>query len=73
MDGSPYSIYTYTPDPLDFTVANKLLIYFEEIDFGWCMKDGLNTSLHECYQFITQDNLIDVGSSINWPSNVEYL
>lgn len=73
MDGSPYSIYTYTPDPLDFTPANKVLIYFEEIDFGWCMKDQLNTSLHECYQFITQDALIDSGSSINWPSNVEYL
>lgn len=29
MDGSPYSIYTYNPDPLDFpVVANKLLVYF---------------------------------------------
>lgn len=47
MDGSPYSIYTYSPDPLDFDViANKLLIFWEEIDFGWCMKDDLTTSLH---------------------------
>jgi hypothetical protein len=74
MDGSPYSIYTYTPDPMDFDViANKLLVYFEEIDFGWCMKEDLATSLHECYQFITQDNLIDAGSSINWPSNMGFL
>jgi hypothetical protein len=29
MDGSPYSIYTYTPDPVDFpNPPNKLLIYF---------------------------------------------
>jgi hypothetical protein len=74
MDGSPYSIYTYTPDPIDFpNPPNKLLVYFEEIDFGWCMKDNLQDSLHECYQFITQDNLIDAGSSINWGSNVAYL
>lgn len=47
MDGSPYSIYTYTPDPLDYeVVANKLLVFFEEIDFGWCMKNDLATSLH---------------------------
>ena len=47
MDGSPYSIYTYSPDPVDFpNPPNKLLIYFEEIDFGWCMKDDLQNSLH---------------------------
>jgi hypothetical protein len=74
MDGSEYGIYTYTPDPLDFkTVANKLLIYFEEIDFGWCMKEDLATSLHQCYEFVTQENLIDAGSSNEWPTNVDYL
>jgi hypothetical protein len=74
MDGSPYSIYISTPDPLDFPViANKLLIFWEEIDFGWCMKEDLSTSIHQCYEFITQDNLIDSGSSINWPSNMAFL
>ena len=29
MDGSPYAIYTYIPDPLDVDViANKLLIFW---------------------------------------------
>ena len=30
MDGSPYAIYTYIPDPVDFDViANKLLIFWQ--------------------------------------------
>lgn len=50
MDGTPYSIYVYVPDPLDVDViANKLLIFWEEIDFGWCMETDLATSLHRCY------------------------
>jgi hypothetical protein len=74
MDGSPYSIYTYSPDPLDVDViANKLLVYWEEIDFGWCMKQDLPTSIHQCYEFITQDSLMDFGSSKNWPSNMGFL
>jgi len=68
LDGSPYAIYTYLPDPLDFDfIPNKLLIFWEEIDFGWCMKDTLNASLEECHKFTIEDNLIDAGSSTQWP------
>ena len=74
LDGSPYSIYIYTPDPLDVKfIPNKLLIYWEEVDFGWCYKDNLADSIHSCYEWIVQDNLIDHGSSINWPSNFMFL
>ena len=46
MDGSPYAIYTYIPDPLDFDViANKVLIFWQEIDFGWCFKNTTTASL----------------------------
>jgi hypothetical protein len=55
MDGSPYAIYTYLPDPIDFDVIpNKLLIFWEEIDFGWCTKEDLATSLEECHKYLVE-------------------
>ena len=45
MDGSPYGIYIYEPDPLDFKVIpNKLLIFWEDIPFGWCYKTNTSAS-----------------------------
>jgi hypothetical protein len=45
MDGSPYAIYIYEPDPKDFKViANKLLIFWEDIPFGWCYKTNTSAS-----------------------------
>lgn len=74
LDGSPYAIYTYVPDPIDFDViANKVLIFWEEIDFGWCMKDNLTASIEECHKFTIEDNLIDAASSINWPYSEFFL
>jgi hypothetical protein len=74
MDGSPYAIYTYIPDPLDFDViANKLLIFWEEIDFGWCFKGDTTTSLEECHKYLIEDNLMDAASSNNWPYSEFFL
>jgi len=45
LDGSPYGIYIYEPDPKDVkTVANKLLIFWEDIPFGWCYKTSTSAS-----------------------------
>jgi hypothetical protein len=46
MDGSAAGFYTYTPD--DETPLNKLLIYFEDIWEGWCVKENLNDSIAQC-------------------------
>lgn len=46
MDGSPYGIYIYEPDPNDFKViANKVLIYWEWVPFGWCYKTNTSASI----------------------------
>jgi len=46
LDGSPYAIYTYIPDSSEGNaVENKVLIFWEETDFGWCFKEDLSTSL----------------------------
>ena len=44
MDGSNAAFYLWVPDDLD-TPVNKVLIYFEETPFGWCVKEDLATSL----------------------------
>lgn len=51
MDGSNAAFYLWVPDDLD-TPVNKVLIYFEETPFGWCVKEDLATSLQECYKFM---------------------
>ncbi len=67
LDGSPFAIYTYQPDPLDFDViANKLLIFFEETDFGWCIEEDLNSTLEKCHKFATDVSDTSFGSSKNY-------
>lgn len=56
MDGSQYGIYTFVPDT--DTPVNKLLIYFEEIWEGWCVKDNLNDSITRCHQYTNDSNLV---------------
>jgi hypothetical protein len=74
LDGSPYSIYVYVPDPEDFDViANKLLVFWEEVDFGWCFKEDTTTSIQECHKWMVEDNLIDAASSQNWPDSEFFL
>ena len=70
MDGSPYGVNIYEPDPQDFKViANKLLIFFEPVPQGWCFQTSDSTSLEHCFKFLTEDNFKDFSSSDNWPSN----
>lgn len=64
MDGSPYGVYTYVPDPQDFqVVANKVLIFFSSTPFGWCAQQNDSSTIEHCYKFINEDNLKDYGSS----------
>ena len=64
MDGSPYAVYVYEPDPQDFKViANKVLIFFESVPNGWCYQTSDSTSTEHCYKFISEDNYKDYGSS----------
>ena len=54
LDGSPYAIYVYEPDPQDFkVVANKLLIFFDSIPNGWCYQTNDSASIEHCYKFIS--------------------
>ncbi len=74
LDGSPYAIYVYVPDPEDFDViANKLLVFWEEVDFGWCFKTNTSASIEECHKWMVEDNLIDSASSTNWPDSEFFL
>ena len=64
LDGSPYAVYTYEPDPTDFKViANKLLIFFESVPNGWCYQTNDSASIEHCFKFINEDNYKDYGSS----------
>lgn len=72
LDGSQYAFYIYKPDE-SMKPVNKLLIYFEETPFGWCVEQDLATTTEKCYKFITADNLIDFGSSINWAGSITFL
>lgn len=65
LDGSAPAFYLWVPDDLD-TPVNKVLIYFDETPFGWCVKEDLATSVEECYKFMTEDNLNDHASTNNW-------
>ena len=74
MDGSPYGIYTYLPDPQDFKViANKVLIFFDFAPYGWCHEQNDSSTIEHCYKFISEDNLKDYGSSENWGNNFFFL
>lgn len=44
LDGSLPAFYLWVPDDLD-TPVNKVLIYFDETPFGWCVKEDLQTSI----------------------------
>lgn len=56
LDGSNAAFYLWVPDDLD-TPVNKVLIYFDETPFGWCVREDLASSLEECYRFLTETNL----------------
>jgi hypothetical protein len=74
LDGSPYAVYVYQPDPTDFKViANKLLVYFDWVPNGWCFKTNSSASLERCHNFVVQDYLQDFGSSEGWPSSFFFL
>jgi len=44
LDGSSAAIYTYEPDDIS-KAPNKLILMFEDTDFGWCFKEDLSSSL----------------------------
>ena len=69
LDGTEYGFYVWEPDNASRAV-NKTLIYFEETPFGWCVEQDLGASIEKCYKFITEDNLINFGSSQNWTDSV---
>ena len=43
LDGTPFGYYVWYPDQYE-PRTNKLLIYFEETPFGWCLKEDLATT-----------------------------
>ena len=71
LDGTQYGFYLWQPDNSStIKPVNKLLIYFEETPFGWCVEQDLSSSIEKCFKFITEDNLINFGSSQNWTDSV---
>ena len=46
LDGSPYGIYTFEPDPDDVPfIDNKLVIVLEDTDEGWCFQNNTSASI----------------------------
>lgn len=72
LDGSQAAFYIWRPDD-DEPQPNKVLIYFQETPFGWCVKQDLSTSTEECYKFIAEENLNDFGSSSSWDESMTFL